>query len=130
MTLSIVVIWLRYLLKGIPVVIKDGARDWPMKTWDCQHFQKNFPTAKFRTEYTTKNFLVLENTLNQLIPRRTAKIKMVITFEIETVKKRAYHHRKAENLSSSSVASSFSDGFYLKSYDNFNFCRAPWNLLV
>lgn len=41
----------RLARSGMPFVIVDGGRDSPMKSWSCEHMQKQFADVRFRSEY-------------------------------------------------------------------------------
>ena len=40
----------RLLLRGIPVVVEDGARGLEMAAWDCDYVRKTFPGSTIRHE--------------------------------------------------------------------------------
>lgn len=41
----------RLARSGVPFVIVDGARDLPMRDWNCEYMQKTFSDVRFRREY-------------------------------------------------------------------------------
>jgi len=41
----------RLARSGVPFVITDGGRDSLMKSWNCEHMQKEFANVRFRSEY-------------------------------------------------------------------------------
>jgi len=39
-----------HLMRGVPMVIKDGARGLPMASWTCDYVKKEFPKSRIRQE--------------------------------------------------------------------------------
>ena len=44
------------ITRGVPFVVEDGTRDWPMAKWDCEYFTTapEFSGARIRREYDPK----------------------------------------------------------------------------